>query len=231
TSDKFIRQSSQRVVSQLNDSWNRLKMAFGGDGQGIELPKFPTIDDSAASNKGSKGSNSTDDNRISDPNATPTESIVAGVHLDNVYYYHFSQNLPQAARQIFQQAVDQYNSTGIVHLILGTPTGQHNLITFSSYTKNEGSALSQGTIELGRGGPEIIQQYGYQTHSFNHGIASLNLAYRQSLSLPVAVHELGHALGLDHSSDRDSVMFPIDQGKSRLSTGDIDGLKNIYDRT
>ncbi|EKQ10421.1 putative Zn-dependent protease [Lacticaseibacillus casei A2-362] len=42
------------------------------------------------------------------------------------------------------------------------------------------------------------------------------------------MHELGHALGLDHSQSKASVMYPITQGVSQLSAGDIAGLKAIY---
>ncbi|MDN6899852.1 matrixin family metalloprotease [Oenococcus sicerae] len=45
------------------------------------------------------------------------------------------------------------------------------------------------------------------------------------------MHELGHALGLAHSSSRDSVMYPIDQGKSELSSDDLAGLRAIYSRS
>ena len=83
-------------------------------------------------------------------------------------------------------------------------------------------------IELGICGPDIIQQTGWDAYTVNHAKASLNVHYVQSVRLSVAMHELGHALGLDHSTDRNSIMYPVDQGKTTLSVNDLAALKKIY---
>ncbi|MHC3385946.1 matrixin family metalloprotease [Lacticaseibacillus paracasei] len=161
--------------------------------------------------------------------ATPALSIVQGHQLRSVYYYHFDDDLPQSEHDVFLKAVKAYNATGIVKLVAGQGKKSDNQITFSSY-KKEMSAKSFGSTELGAGGPTIIvETYGSQVTVINHARASLNLSYPlQSVNDAVAMHELGHALGLDHSQSKASVMYPITQGVSQLSAGDIAGLKAIY---
>ncbi len=44
----------------------------------------------------------------------------------------------------------------------------------------------------------------------------------------VALHEIGHAIGLAHSTDLQTIMYPTNTGLSALGTGDIDGIRVIY---
>ena len=44
----------------------------------------------------------------------------------------------------------------------------------------------------------------------------------------VSLHEIGHSLGLQHSSVNGAVMYPTYQVWSNLTTDDINGIKALY---
>lgn len=218
-----LQQSANRIASEIDTSLqgffprnqNRNETTIVAQG----TPNNSVNESSGQDQSSGSTSTSTD--------ATPTESIVQGLRLSNTYYYHFEQGVSPAVRQVFESAVKTYNNTGIVKLVAGTGTANQNQITFSVY-HNTMDRAQQGVLELGKGGPEIIQELGYQSRTINHAQASLNITYHQSISRAVAIHEVGHALGLNHSESRDSVMYPIDQGKTILSRADLSGLRAIY---
>ena len=46
--------------------------------------------------------------------------------------------------------------------------------------------------------------------------------------LSTAAHEIGHAIGLDHSANPNAIMYPYYNGMTRLSSEDIAGIQAIY---
>lgn len=159
--------------------------------------------------------------------ATPIETPLKNLTTSNTYQYYFENDVPANVRQVFQQAVTVYNQTGLVKLTPGSGTTNKNKVTFFVYDKKLTNPASQ-TVELGNGGPTTL---AWNHYAVNSGRAGLNLAYPYiAIKKSVAIHELGHALGLAHSNAESSVMYPLDQGLTTLAPADLAGLRNIYDK-
>ncbi|MBF7120239.1 matrixin family metalloprotease [Pediococcus pentosaceus] len=162
--------------------------------------------------------------------ATPVESIVKNKNLSNKYYYSYQAGTPDAVQNVFKRAIATYNATGIVKIVPGAEQGWLNHLELGTYRKNVPLNQSR-TIELGIGGPKIMEQTGVVSRIANHASAKLNIYYNKAVSQAVATHEVGHALGLDHSQAEDSVMYPLDREQTALSPADLAGLKSIYGET
>lgn len=161
------------------------------------------------------------------------QTITSG-DLSRVYYYHFAKQTSPKVKKLFTAAVNRYNQTKIVKLQYGNANNHQNGITFGTYNKADRSSTNNSQasmIELGVGGPTMIQYSGRENYTINHASAKLNRHYADSYKLSVAMHELGHALGLNHSSSTKSIMYPVDRGTVNLSRSDLKHLANLYPRT
>lgn len=155
---------------------------------------------------------------------TPLEPIALAHPLRPVYYYHFANAEAAEFRGLFEEAVTVFNRTGVVQLRPGTAQTGQNSLTFFTY--RDADSQRADFTELGKGGPHVIHT-GQGT--VNQARAGVNLAHPELRPrLSVAIHEIGHAVGLAHSSAKTSVMTARDHEQEWLSPADLAALRLLY---
>lgn len=101
-------------------------------------------------------------------------------------------------------------------------------ILFANQAHGDSSPFDQGGTAAGN----------VLAHAFPPGNGTNNIAgdihfddfetWTEPFLRQVALHEIGHAIGLDHSTDSTAVMYPFIQGLEELQPDDIRGIQSRY---
>jgi Matrixin len=109
-------------------------------------------------------------------------------------------------------------------LVPGCPGGQQ----FDGESGVGWAALEDGTLGVTVYNPDIDEaDMGINTrYPWNLGCQEFPTSYDLQT---VILHENGHVLGLDHSSDTNAIMYPsYQQANCSLGQDDINGIRSIY---
>jgi len=125
-----------------------------------------------------------------------------------------------------ERAMDVWESTGVV-AFEPAPAGSTVHVTFTWQRGSHGSCTAFGTdTSLAHTGP--VGPGAYVHFDADRAWSENGGPDRHSL-FQTALHELGHVLGLDHSTDPAAVMYTGEAGeRSRLTLSDRAGLASLY---
>ena len=156
------------------------------------------------------------------------EFVTVSIKSDNLKY---SSEIETIARQAINGPIPYYNLTGwhiVFHTMLSTAgrSSTHLIlpddntsaadisIKFTNDRSAEGNRAIAGvsTIDIAPNGTiNRAQLTIYDSDSF----------HEQGILVPIVIHELGHALGLGHSTNYNSIMYPNLVTRNNIVGGDI----------
>ena len=141
--------------------------------------------------------------------------------------YAFVGSFPKQYKATVVGAMHSWSSKSGFKFTKGSANKADVKISFEVGDHGDGHPFKEGSGELGHAfAPEDGRLH------FNAREAWADGAYPDKFDVgSVALHELGHILGLGHSDIRDAVMWPSmpPNLKKELSSDDVSGISALYD--
>ncbi|KRL01744.1 hypothetical protein FC81_GL001110 [Liquorilactobacillus capillatus DSM 19910] len=138
-------------------------------------------------------------------------------------YVDLPENISASYRSAWEEALDNWNKAGIFKLVTITNKDQADIVLT---TENKSNTPQAGVAET-----KMLINPLTGKKVITHAVAKLNTYYLDDYSterkVNTAEHELGHTMGLEHTTDHPSVMQP--QGSNYgIQQYDVQQLKQLY---
>ncbi len=142
---------------------------------------------------------------------------------DKEISYYLSISCSSKKKTDFKEAVELIESKTILNFVESTSNDAQITITCSNLAPEP---QEEGHFIAGEGGPSIF----LNTSRFAIIMSGKIALYRpETCGTPqIATHELLHALGFDHNSNKESIMYPITNCGQKLDQYIIDDINNLY---
>ncbi|XP_023544311.1 metalloendoproteinase 1-like [Cucurbita pepo subsp. pepo] len=141
--------------------------------------------------------------------------------------YTFVRSFPEQYKSTVVQAMISWSLNSVFAFSEGSTDDTDVRISFEVGEHGDGHPFKKGSGVLAHAfAPEDGRLHFNEWHAWADG------AYPDKYDVgSVALHELGHILGLGHSDIRDAVMWPSmrPNTKKELSSDDVSGISALYD--
>lgn len=141
---------------------------------------------------------------------------------------------PGATAAVEAAAAEFQKHTGLeLRVLRSAPVAGGSVVRAERDWKGQTGALATTQLTLNPRTHDIVRaEILFNTSHQRFGVAEGNAPAAFYDIQNTLTHELGHALGLEHSDDKDATMFagalPGETRKRQLGNDDIDGLKTLY---
>ncbi|XP_054270078.1 matrilysin-like [Macrosteles quadrilineatus] len=135
-----------------------------------------------------------------------------------------------ATDRTIRKALNMWSAVTPLRFVRKTDGPVHIEIRFETGDHGDDGAFDGRGNTLAHAYYPIVKRWGGDLHFDDAEHWTINDSRGTDL-LQVAVHELGHSLGLDHSNNRDAIMYPSYGGytsKLKLHDDDIRTVQRIY---
>ncbi len=151
--------------------------------------------------------------------------------------YSFSSSLTQPQYQaVVQLALQRWTAvTGIAFVQVADSAASDIRIGWGNFSLSSGGEIGETSYLYNQAAgailPDTLIRLEDPARDALNGASPTSYTYAGTVSTlyQVIVHEIGHALGMDHSTDMAAIMYPVATTTNRdLDASDIAGIQTLY---
>lgn len=142
-------------------------------------------------------------------------------------YPTISTPLSSWERDDIRKAVNVWESVCDIDFVEVYDSATANLRFGKSYLDGSGKILAEAYTWMSGSGNASLKEALVAFDTGDQASVTDALSTPQGF-LSTAIHEIGHTIGLDHSSNSSAIMYPYYSGATVLASDDINGAQAVY---